>query len=96
MKDNNNFNFKFDFKELYFCVCFFGYFKYIVYFVRSRVDNFCVKGRKVEVVKLIIRFFEENLIMQFEIFIVKFLDLFGDDKYDVKYYCYCVYIEERR
>ena len=96
MKDNNNPNPKFDFKESYSRVRLPGHPKYIVHSVRSRADNHCAKGSKVEAVKQITRFLEENPTMQSETLIVKLLDLLGDDKHDAKYHCYRAYIEERR
>ena len=96
MKDNNNPKPKFDFKESYFRVRLPGHPKYIVHSVRSRADNLCAKGNKVEAVKLITRFLEENPTMQSETLIVKLLDLLEDDKHDAKYHCYREYIEERR
>ena len=60
MKDTNNPKPKFDFKESYFRVRLPGHPKYIVHSVRSRADNLGAKGNKVEAVKLITRFLEEN------------------------------------
>ncbi|PFX23780.1 hypothetical protein AWC38_SpisGene11647 [Stylophora pistillata] len=96
MKENNNPRPKFDFKSSYFRVRLPGHPKYIVHSIRSRVENLCAKGDKVEAVRLITGFLEENPTIWSETLIDKLFVLLGEDQNDAKYHPYHEFIEVRR